>query len=326
MRLKQRSAFTLIELLVVIAIIAILIGLLVPAVQKVRESAARASCSNNLKQITLAAHSHHDSYKHLPPGSKGPMTANNSFPVGWRDPQLGGGLPWGHFSWAAVILPYIEGQTIYNTINFNVPAYAPILMEDISGNQSNLQNRGPAVVNVVINGVTVANPNQNAALNAPPVFHCPSVPAVQAPLGSQKDYSINSDSTGACCPERTAVNMNGVAWVNSAVRIADITDGTSNTFLFLEDSSAGNHSWLPAGYGSNPFIWVHHPSEGYVDGSAPPNNITFNTRAAQGPHVGGVMASWCDGRVGFISNSITFSTYQAMFSRNGGEVLGQYDF
>src|SRR5688572_15718995 len=119
----RRAGFTLIELLVVIAIIAILIGLLVPAVQKVREAAARAQCQNNLKQIALATHAYHDVNKMLPPGSKGPMNGNGNFPAGWCDPNYGCGLPFGHFSWAAVILPYLDQKPLFDLIDFTQPAY-----------------------------------------------------------------------------------------------------------------------------------------------------------------------------------------------------------
>jgi prepilin-type N-terminal cleavage/methylation domain-containing protein/prepilin-type processing-associated H-X9-DG protein len=319
MRLQKRAAFTLIELLVVIAIIAVLIGLLVPSVQKVREAAARTQCGNNLKQLTLAAQSYADVYHHLPPGSKGPMAGNGNFKVNgtttWCDPHYGCNLPWGHFSWAAVILPFVEQEALYLSINFNVPAYCESIEEDMSGVKPPVPTqRGPAG-NVA---------NRAAALNTPSIFVCPSVAQV-APEGQQKDYAINGGTNSTCCPERTANKQDGIAWVNSSVRFRDIVDGTSNTFMFLEDNNPGNKSWLLEGYGSNPFFWVHHPSQGYACGEGPPNSTLFNTRAPQGPHQGGIMVSWVDGRVGFIRNGITFSTFRAMFTRAGDEVLGPYD-
>src|SRR5713226_9592517 len=107
---RRRRAFTLIELLVVIAIIAVLIGLLLPAIQKIREAANRMSCTNNLKQIGLAAHSYHDVYSKLPPGVLIPWARVND------DANLQAFGPFGP-NWAVFLLPYIEEQNLYNQGN-----------------------------------------------------------------------------------------------------------------------------------------------------------------------------------------------------------------
>ena len=108
---RRKRGFTLIELLVVIAIIAVLIGLLLPAVQKVREAAARMSCSNNIKQIALALHNYHDANNRLPPAVLMPYAQAGN------DPLTGGSAsPFGP-NWAIFILPYIEQQNLYAQAN-----------------------------------------------------------------------------------------------------------------------------------------------------------------------------------------------------------------
>jgi prepilin-type N-terminal cleavage/methylation domain-containing protein/prepilin-type processing-associated H-X9-DG protein len=323
---RKRSGFTLIELLVVIAIIAILIGLLVPAVQKVREAAARATCVNNLKQLALAWHNYHDTYKKFPPGAYAPpgaMSSATAWTTAWRDPRPNSCCPWGAFSWSARILPYVEADNVYRIIDFTVQAYADSIPEFTSSD--NPSGWGPASRQRGPSG----NPrNQLASRSMPPVFVCPSVPRTPNSEGRQKDYSLAYDHNPAgenCCPERrlsgSRGEFTGMGWVNSQLRMADVVDGTSNTFLILEKAHNLNQSWCPAEMGCNQFFWVHHQSQGFVYGTLPPNDTRINTRAAGGPHTAGINASFVDGHVAFIPNSISIATYQALFTRKGREAV-----
>lgn len=301
---RPKRGFTLIELLVVIAIIAVLVALLLPAVQQAREAARRSQCGNNLKQLVTAIHVYEETYGMYPPGSIGPMNGNSSFPTGWCDPGLGCGVPWGHFSWAALILPMLEQTSLYEMIDFSVPAYTYSIIE-------NGAQRGPA---------GHAN-NKTAADSMPSVFNCPSTPRVQ-PERQMKDYGINGGS-GNCCPERTSVGADGLAYVNSRVRHRDITDGTSNTFAFMELSHTANHSWLDRNRGSNPFLWVHHASQGYVQGHPTdlPDTGIYNNRAANGHHSAGVQTVLIDGHFRMITDNIDMPTYRSFFTIAGNEVF-----
>jgi prepilin-type N-terminal cleavage/methylation domain-containing protein/prepilin-type processing-associated H-X9-DG protein len=312
MNRSRRSAFTLIELLVVIAIIAILIALLVPAVQKVRDAAARTQCVNNLKQLALATHGYHDANKALPPGNFGPTNGNNSFPAGWNDnagppPNVGGAtLPFGHFSWSVKILPYLDQVPLYASINFNVPAYTADLWENPTGVVGSIgTNRAPAV-----------NANTPAATTMPVVFICPAALRVAS---NQKDYGINGGTNTTCCPSRTQAGQDGIAYLNSAVKMVQVTDGTSNTLLYGEEGHRFEHSWLVIDKGSNPFMFVHHADEGYVTCDSALDSDLNNNRDPISDHVGGVNAAMADGRVVWIDKNISPTIYRAIFTIRGNE-------
>jgi prepilin-type N-terminal cleavage/methylation domain-containing protein len=345
--MKARGAssprgFTLIELLVVIAIIAILIGLLLPAVQKVRAAAARIQCTNNLKQLALAAHNYHDANGHFMPGNGIPPTSaqggynatTGKFTGIWSDPHFGG-LPWGTFSWAAYILPYVEGDNVYKVINFNAPAYTPFF-EEYGTDPTNTRPQAP--------GGGFGDPsNALAATSLPKVFICPAArrgtskgPAQYTNEQAQKDYGINGGiQSHGCCAERSTTNSaEGMGWLGSQVRMTDVSDGTSNTFLFLELMNYGYHGRIDFGFGSNPFLFVNEAGQGYVTGSTNgtvagawlPNDETGNHRGPESDHSpGGVFAALADGHVTWVPNSVTPAVYLAAYTRAGGEV-GSSDF
>jgi prepilin-type N-terminal cleavage/methylation domain-containing protein/prepilin-type processing-associated H-X9-DG protein len=318
-RLRRRwDGFSLVELLVVIAIISTLIGLLLPAVQRVREAAKRMSCANNLHQLGLAVHNYEGVYGCLPSGSRGPMNTDGTFPYGWYDPIYGTNYPWGHFGWPVPLLPFLEQANLYQQINLNVAAYA----ESVPFNDGS--ERGPAG-NLA---------NKAPANNMPAVLSCPSAHRVK-PNNQFKDYAINYGSGVNQIfkldgPERAPGGFDGIGWVNSQVRFSDIVDGLSSTILFIESAHFSSHNGVPADVGSNQFFWVDLNSTGYAaacdpDGTpAPPNSTTFSNRGAHSDHPRGVQAVMVDGHVAWLPNSIDFTVYQALFTRAGGEVVPSF--
>jgi prepilin-type N-terminal cleavage/methylation domain-containing protein/prepilin-type processing-associated H-X9-DG protein len=194
---QLRQAFTLIELLVVIAIISTLIGLLLPAVQKVRESAARSQCTNNLKQMGLALHNFHDVNQGFPPG----YLATLSYVDGATDTAPG----WG---WAAFLLPYLEQDNLYRQLSFNQPVQA-----------------SPAIQTMVKIYLCPSDIYSTQAFPLPDAFGntiCLAGPTSYAACCGSDD----SDTTAA-----TGL---GVFYRNSRTRMTDITDGTSQTILVGE--------------------------------------------------------------------------------------------
>jgi len=321
-----RGGFTLVELLVVIAIIGVLVALLLPAVQAAREAARRSTCTNNLKQMSLAAMNYEDTFKRLPPGSTGQYTQTGNgapqFTAPWRDPTVGN-VPWGHFSWAALILPYVEQQALYSSIDFSQPAWASQVWEHSGGNFA------AAPIDRVGQVPTQSAINRVPCTSMPKVYFCPSAKPT-APRNEFKDYAMNG-GIFTCCPERHTflnnVNLDGIAFMGLGIRLAEITDGTSNTFMFLEAGHFKNQSWLPANKGSNHFIWVHHASQGYVQARtngnlpSPPNDTQNNTRSSASKHPAGVLTAMTDGHVVFVSNHVDQLVWQATFSRLGGESI-----
>ncbi len=203
--MQRRTGFSLIELLVVIAIIAVLISLLLPAVQSAREAARRMQCVNNLKQIGIALHNYHDALSILPPG----YIAASKFIDGETDTAPG-------WSWATMILPQLEQAPLYAAINVNLPVQA---VANTTSTQTILnaylcpsdQLRGGtfAVTDGLGNTVATVAPSSYAASTGND--------AADVAMG------LNNDGSG-----------NGLFYRNSGVRLAAITDGTSQTVAIME--------------------------------------------------------------------------------------------
>ncbi len=305
----HRVGFTLIELLVVIAIIAILIGLLLPAVQKVREAAARMSCQNNLKQIGVALHNYHDSYSVLPPS----FNATGPYSDGATDTTPG----WG---WATYILPSIEQGNLYQQLNLKQPAQSSSLIQ--------------TVVKVYL---CPSDITPSAPFAVPDAFGNPVVQAAPSSYAACVGGD-ESDTEGA--------SGLGVFYRNSRTRLTDITDGTSNTIM-VGERSWGNANGVWAGAINNGVCLrgKQNPCPGSGAGSYPAsvlvqahshlNNATTDTDGGlddfSSRHTGGSNFVFADGSVRFlrsVSGDLAGGGYtpesvifQAMGTRANGEVV-----
>jgi len=345
---RSRMGFTLIELLVVIAIIAILIGLLLPAVQKVREAAARMKCSNNLKQLGLAMHTYHDQASTFPTLNEGNGGDRNSSPFGNENRNTG----------LMNILPQLEQAPSYATVSqagtFGGMAVRPF------GPIRNIQSYTPYITKFS-------------------VFICPSNPS-QAAIWGTTAWGARSY---ACSVGDSIVNVdtnanNRGAFGRTGARIADITDGTSNTLLMAERAFGSSNTRSVKGYFANnvgglntsPIGCLNTASGGsylpsqsvmtdrpvgvqWFDGYPaftgvstilPPNSPScaadnwgdnWGVFSASSYHTGGVNCLLGDGSVRFVTDSINtgsltspestgaspYGVWGAMGSKAGGEVV-----
>jgi prepilin-type N-terminal cleavage/methylation domain-containing protein len=316
---RFRSGFTLIELLVVIAIIAVLVGLLLPAVQKVREGANRASCANNLKQLALAVHAYHDAYKRFPED-----TFYSYDPTG------------PNWSWMAHILPYIEQTNLYRDAHVTAAPRHAI-------NQSLPQ--------IATDVKTFLCPSDPDAWNGP-VSHASNFDMLDPVLGpltySVTCYRANIGANWGggppnsalwwgtdpqwCNPDPNNHNPattydgcaygNGVIWENKkSIRIEDVLDGSNNTIMLGEALSGKDfqNAWC---HMDNAIATVAYPpnAKSPVTGQEYPPDQWWNRYAFTSNHAGGCQFAMTDGSVRFLEDEIDLTVFRALGTRNGGEI------
>jgi prepilin-type N-terminal cleavage/methylation domain-containing protein/prepilin-type processing-associated H-X9-DG protein len=305
---QSRSGFTLIELLVVIAIIAILIGLLLPAIQKVREAANRAKCQNQLKQLALACHNYHDSNRSLP----------RSFVVS------------NQLSWHVYVLPYIEQDALFNLIN---KADGPYTM---------MGKNDPYGLTKVPGLLCPSSPVEKMALGAPNHVNPPDLvpPNTGLPPWTTHYYGINgprgtNPATGQAYTtlsgthEGVPVAGQGMFHRDRNIRLTDVTDGTSNTIMI------GEMSWDSARFGTRYRSWLRGGGTGFAVGCRNVTNainsmfiasliVPYNDIPMGSMHPGGANFGMGDGSVRFIRQTIDMPLYRSLASRDGGEVLGDF--
>jgi prepilin-type N-terminal cleavage/methylation domain-containing protein/prepilin-type processing-associated H-X9-DG protein len=319
---RRPRGFTLIELLVVVAIIAVLVGLLLPAVQKTREAAARTTCQNKLKQLALAAHNAHDARGRFPAG----LEVANLAP-GVTCPAQGNATTDARTPWGVAILPFAEQDPLFQRFNLTAP---------FAINRQFLPN-APA--------------NRDHQTTPMPMFHCPSDP--RAAGSDRSNYlPVAGGGSPTACPCRSnnyaefILYANGVFFLNSRTRLTDIADGTTNTYLIAESKyqvadlrptptdnekrglwSGGaflQSSWRYYAAITAAVDPVNRPCCGvadYVGGEIrlheAPVGRTFGSY-----HPGGANVAMADGSVRFLPNATDINLHRSMGTIADGQPVG----
>jgi len=311
-RHRRSPGFTLIELLVVIAIIAVLIALLLPAVQACREAARRCQCVNNLMQIGIAAKNYETAFEVLPPGVVNPTGPIQNRPAGY------------HFNWVTQLLPYLDQKPLHRHLDFNVGVYQP----------QNDTARGVLVRTLLC--PSSPGPERMTTPNAPAAWGDPALTHYAA---CHNDVEAPIDAKN-----------NGVFFLNSRIRYEDIEDGSSQTIFFGEKqtdpaelgwasgtrATLRNTGWVVNGRNGRgvPLATAGNPAADYDPDAQPETKPTAGggTKAAEVPvdpvggfgsrHPGGANFALGDGSVRFLKTTISPKIYRLLANRADGDLIG----
>ena len=329
------AGFTLIELLVVIAIIAVLIALLLPAVQQAREAARRTQCKNNLKQLGLALHNYHDTYKKFPLNRMG---NRNSIPANF-----------GSLGWMAMILPYIDQAPLYNTIDPTDQTATNGKEAIISGSATNVAARRKIITaflcpsnpqEALVTNQSGGGDDWGSGLDGGRTDYVGNMGWMTAAHRDCPQGIYNGNYQGAAWADAdwgvstpggpsTLGGCNGVIGWQGCVGISQVSDGTSTTLMCIEDHHWMNKSQPSQAQGDSLWMgpWAIHSVkmpinwDPYVNGG---NAQDFRCDQWSSTHVGGAHAVLCDGSVRFVSENIAWQVRMALGTRGQNETVGDF--
>lgn len=351
--MKMRRGFTLIELLVVIAIIGILTGLLLPAVQKVRESANRMQCSNNLKQLGLALHNYENVNRVFPSAYVTNTKMNGSaYGISYGDEHRNGPPGW---AWGTLLLPYLEQDNIYKQLRLDLPCWAPenavlvrsrvkmFLCPSATGGSDGFEVQRQGVDHR--HGVTMTRADGTAIVFSH--SHYVTNAGIHQPWGRETDYCFDYDVPEPIPGLSKPARIDGPFYPNSRITTARVTDGLSNTIFLGEHSSyLSNKTWVGVvpgavtpprldlrawpseNNGAGCLVGVHSGPDTHDHPEViihAPNDPFGHTDEMWGEHGFGCNVLMGDGSVRFITTFIKPNTWVALSTRDGGEVIsGDY--